>query len=377
MIEARTFCEAAKAAGFGFFSGVPCSYFKPLTNAVIDDSTLDYVGAANEGDALAIATGAALGGRPAVAMMQNSGLGNAVSPLTSLNAIFRIPVLLIVTLRGEPGGPADEPQHQLMGEITTKMLELMGVSWDWFPSTDEDVAPSLAKAKATMEQRGLPHALVMKKDTVASFSGRPAPAVAPAFAAPSGAFGGERPSRGEVLRALQGAVSPDDIVVATTGYTGRELYACADRPNQFYMVGSMGCASAFGLGLARARPDRRIIVVDGDGAMLMRLGAAATVGHERPQNLVHILLDNEVHDSTGAQATVSASADLSAVAAACGYPDVRRLPDAEALAAALRDRRPGLRFLHLKTKPGAPADLPRPKITPPEVAARLRNLLAS
>lgn len=109
----------------------------------------------------------------------------------------------------------------------------------------------------------------------------------------------------------------------------------------------------------------------------MRLGAAATVGHERPQNLVHILLDNEVHDSTGAQATVSASADLSAVAAACGYPDVRRLPDAEALAAALRDRRPGLRFLHLKTKPGAPADLPRPKITPPEVAARLRNLLAS
>src|SRR6476660_2321015 len=107
MIPAKAFVETAKMAGFSLYTGVPCSYVKPFINYVIDAPDLSYVGAANEGDAVAIAAGAHVGGRRAVVMMQNSGLGNAVSPLTSLNAIFKIPSLLIVTLRGEPGGPHD------------------------------------------------------------------------------------------------------------------------------------------------------------------------------------------------------------------------------------------------------------------------------
>ena len=98
MIEAKSFVETAKLAGFSLYTGVPCSYVKPFINYVIDAPDLSYIGAANEGDAVAIATGAELGGKRAIAMMQNSGLGNAVSPLTSLNAIFKIPTLLIVTL---------------------------------------------------------------------------------------------------------------------------------------------------------------------------------------------------------------------------------------------------------------------------------------
>ena len=94
------------------------------------------------------------------------------------------------------------------------------------------------------------------------------------------------------------------------------------------MVGSMGCASSFGLGIAIARPDRRVIVLDGDGAALMRLGAMATVGFTRPDNLVHVLLDNGIHESTGGQTTVSASIDFPSIASACGYPERRRRGDA-------------------------------------------------
>lgn len=380
MIEAKSFCETAKRAGFALYTGVPCSYVKPFINYVIDAPDLSYVGAANEGDAVAIATGAELGGKHAIVMMQNSGLGNAVSPLTSLNAIFKIPTLLIVTLRGEPGGPHDEPQHELMGAITTKMLETMNVAWEFFPTEESEVAGAIERAVAHMSKTELPFCFVMKKDSVAPYklTSKPAPRdlAIDASALPAPAPVTERPSRGDALRAIQ-RVTADDIVVATTGFTGRELYACDDRPNQLYMVGSMGCASAFGLGLAWARPDKRVVVLDGDGALLMRMGALATLGYERPKNLVHVLLDNEAHDSTGTQSTVTHSVDLAVAARACGYPTVDRVATADALADLLADRKEGLRFVHLKTKPGAPSDLPRPKITPREVQQRLKKHLGA
>ena len=387
MIDAKAFCDTARLAGFSLYTGVPCSYVKPFINFVIDAPDLTYIGATNEGDAVAIATGAELGGKRAIVMMQNSGLGNAVSPLTSLNAVFRIPVLLIVTLRGEPGGPHDEPQHELMGAITTQMLDTMSVAWAFFPQEASEIAPAIEKAVSHMTKTGLPFCLVMKKDSVAPHKLTTKPLVrqpdtttaAPTTASTTTATTdkAKRPSREEALRAVQRAALPQDIVIATTGFTGRELYACDDRHNQLYVVGSMGCASSLGLGLAWARPDRRIVVLDGDGAMLMRLGALATLAYEQPQNLVHVLLDNEAHESTGGQSTVSHSMNLAGVARSCGYTDVSSVDTAEALETALADRRPGLRFVSLKTRHGVPDDLPRPKVTPREVAGRIRKVLAS
>jgi phosphonopyruvate decarboxylase len=392
MIEAKAFCEAASAAGFSLYTGVPCSYVKPFINFVIDAPDLTYIGATNEGDAVAIATGAELGGKRAIVMMQNSGLGNAVSPLTSLNAVFRIPVLLIVTLRGEPGGPADEPQHELMGAITTKMLETMNVAWDYFPQEPAEIAPAIDKAVAHMSSTGMPFCLVMKKDSVGPHKLTTRPVVrqgastkatssasASAASSAAGTAGdakATRPSREDALRAIQRATSPSDILIATTGFTGRELYACEDRHNQLYVVGSMGCASSLGLGLAWARPDRRVVVIDGDGAMLMRLGALATLAYEQPKNLVHVLLDNEAHESTGGQSTVSHSMDLPGVARSCGYANVTTVDDAAGLERQLGDRDPGLRFVALKTRHGVPDGLPRPKVTPRDVAGRIRTVLA-
>src|SRR5262245_54747524 len=166
MIQTANFMRQARELGFSLFTGVPCSYLKPFINYTIDAPDLTYIGAVNEGDAVAIASGAQLAGRRGVVMFQNSGFGNAVNPLTSLNAIFRIPVLVIVTWRGEPGGAHDEPQHELMGRITPEMFETIRMPWSFFPRDEDEIAPALGQAVAEMDRTGLPFGLIMKKDSV-------------------------------------------------------------------------------------------------------------------------------------------------------------------------------------------------------------------
>ncbi len=174
MIEARDFVDAARRRGFEWYAGVPCSYLTPFINYVLQDRGLRYVSMANEGDAVALIAGVALAGRgPAadghsrgISMMQNSGLGNAVSPLTSLTWTFQLPQLLIVTWRGQPG-VHDEPQHALMGPITPKMLETMDIPWELFPSEREQIDAVLDRALSYMDDAARPYALLMQKGTVA------------------------------------------------------------------------------------------------------------------------------------------------------------------------------------------------------------------
>ncbi|HEY0962514.1 MAG TPA: phosphonopyruvate decarboxylase [Pseudomonadales bacterium] len=380
MIQAEDFITQATAAGFGLYTGVPCSYLQPFINYVIDAPNLRYVGAANEGDALAIASGAQIGGMRAVVMFQNSGLGNAVNPLTSLNAILRIPVLVIVTLRGEPGGPADEPQHELMGAITTSMLDLMQLPWEYFPTDAAQIASTLARATRHMDQARTPYVLVMKKGSVAAHALQaavPTPHPRGTLTDRRGASQAMLPWRSDVLEALRQRLRSTDVIVASTGFTGRELYALGDHANQIYMVGSMGCASSLGLGLAVAQPRRRIFVVDGDGALLMRLGALATIGNERPSNLVHVLLDNGQHESTGGQATVSHNTDFPAIALACGYPRAVAVDSvvsmAEWMDTSLDTGSAALTFVEVAIRAGCKSELPRPKIRPDAAIARFEQ----
>jgi phosphonopyruvate decarboxylase len=384
MIEARDFVEAARERGFEWYAGVPCSYLTPFINYVLQDESLRYVSMANEGDAVALIAGAALAGARGVCMMQNSGLGNAVSPLTSLTWTFRLPQLLIVTWRGQPGVP-DEPQHALMGPITPKVLETVEIPWELFPSSKQAIGPALERALAHMREAGRPYALLMQKGTVAPFAlkqdagmaGHPAPKVRPTGAAFSFRTKAERPSRHDALREVI-AHTPvsSTLVLATTGFCGRELYAIEDRPNQLYVVGSMGCVVPLALGVALARPDLRVVALDGDGAALMRMGAFATVGAYGPANLQHLLLDNGVHDSTGGQATVSRHVSFGDIAAACGYASAFETDDVTRigpwLAAPPID---GPRFARLLTRPGTPEELPRPSMSPVQIKTRLMQHL--
>ena len=187
----------------------------------------------------------------------------------------------------------------------------------------------------------------------------------------------KRPARIDLLRCVQALVPADAAVVATTGKTGRELFTLEDRPQQLYQVGSMGCASAMGLGIA-LNSTRSVLVLDGDGATLMKLGTMATIGAYAPANLIHVLLDNGMHDSTGGQATVSPNVDFAAVAQACGYPGAYRCDTeagfAQALGAALTEGpRPAL--IHAQIAPGSLAQLGRPTISPRDVARRFRAFI--
>jgi phosphonopyruvate decarboxylase len=390
MIQARDFVEAARARGFRWYAGVPCSFLTPFINYVLQDPFLHYVSMANEGDAVALIAGVALAGDASapygrgVAMMQNSGLGNAVSPLTSLTWTFRLPQLLIVTWRAQPG-IADEPQHALMGPITPAMLKTMEIPWELFPTESEQIGPALDRAIAHMDQNGRPYALIMQKGSVAAYPLKPdsgamgmrssaiKATVAASGTAASDTAASARPSRQEALRAVVAETPPDStILLASTGYCGRELYAIDDRPNHFYMVGSMGCVLPLALGLALTRPDLRVIALDGDGAALMRLSAFATVGAYGPPNLWHLLLDNGAHESTGGQATVSPRVALAEVAAACGYASSLETSRLAEISSWLAERPiDGARFARLFIRSGTPSDLPRPSVTPVEVKSRL------
>jgi phosphonopyruvate decarboxylase len=389
MLEAREFVEAARRRGFQWYAGVPCSYLTPFINYVLQDADLRYVSMANEGDAVALAAGITLAGDGhggagrGIAMMQNSGLGNAVSPLTSLTWTFALPQLLIITWRGQPGVP-DEPQHALMGPITPAMLDSMQVAWELFPTEAAQLAGVLDRALAHMNDTGRPYALLMQKGSVAPTelhaAAPPRVAQGPATEVSvqrTAATPTQRPTRQDVLRevvartALRGTV-----LLASTGFCGRELYAIADRANHLYMVGSMGCVTPLALGLALARPDLKVIALDGDGAALMRLGALATVGAMAPRNLWHLLLDNGVHESTGGQATVSASVAFAAVAAACGYHSCLDTDSVAQLAPWL-ERDGGPHFARLLTRTGTPSDLPRPKVTPVQVRERFMQHISA
>jgi phosphonopyruvate decarboxylase len=382
MIDAKEFVDRARARGFVLWAGVPCSYLTPLIDCTIGHPDVRWVASSNEGDAVATAAGAALAGQRAVAMMQNSGLGNAVNPLASLTHTLRIPVLLIVTLRGDPV-LRDEPQHELMGEITERMLDELRIPWEYSPTDAAQIEPMLARACAHMDAARRPYALVMRKGSVSPHADG-ALARSPARrSAPIGARRGstpptcERPSRAQALRRLIDATSDDgSVLIATTGYTGRELAAIADRPNQLYVVGSMGCASSLALGISLAREDVRVVVVDGDGAALMRMGNFATIGAYGGDRLVHVVLDNEVHESTGGQPTVSHAISFAGVAAACGYGlalegDEMSLLDELLLAEGVR----GPRFAALKIRAGTKTEPPRPKLSPEEVSARFSDHL--
>ena len=384
MIEATDFLDLCKKTRYTFYSGTPCSYLKPLINAAIDDRETDYYPAANEGDAVAMACGAYLAGRRAVVMFQNSGLGNAVNALTSLSYPFRFPFLTVVTHRGQPDGPADEPQHELMGAITENLLSSMRVKWEHLPDRREALAETFLRATTYMDRKKLPFVLIMRKGAIKPKELEKRQNEAPVgkrtihFSETIDCPYSRRPTRTEALKAIRRHRQSSDIFIATTGKTGRELYSMEDNPRNFYMVGSMGSASSFALGAALCKPDRRFVVLDGDAAALMRMGNLASIGSFRPDNLLHIILDNEANDSTGGQETASPTVSFAAVAMACGYRfgcATDKLEELEqALCRSSAERGPCL--IHFRIKKGSPSDLGRPRIKPYQVRERLVRILS-
>ncbi|MER6325409.1 MULTISPECIES: phosphonopyruvate decarboxylase [Streptomyces] len=347
MITAQEFCDLLADRGFTLASGVPCSHFGgPIAHLSTEPGR--YVPAPNEGSALAVAAGAALGGQRAYVMLQNSGLGNLINPLTSLVMTYQLPILTFTSLRGWPDPATDEPQHAVMGPATPGLLDSVDTPHHTLYAQDgvEEFTAVLEKAEKDLAEQRAPFVLVERG------------AIGKATAANSPHTEGLPAA--EAIRLVTSA-APQAAVVATTGFTGRDTFAVADTPSTFYMQGSMGHASSIGLGVALTQPERTVVVLDGDGALLMHLGALSMIGSEAPANLIHVVLDNRVHESTGGQATTSATTSFPGMAKAAGYAGAVVCDREEDVRAAMlrAQAAPGPHLICIKTLPRTGAIPPR------------------
>jgi phosphonopyruvate decarboxylase len=331
---------------------------------------------ANEGAAIGLAAGVYLAtNKPALVYMQNSGEGNAVNPLTSLAdpKVYGIPMLLIIGWRGEPG-VKDEPQHVKQGEITLDLLKTLGIPYEVLPQEFVDAEAAIKKAFEFMHSSKAPYALVIRKDTFEPYEAlknntTPSPYLL---------------TREEAIQIILKITSTinNPVFVSTTGMASRELYESRIKMGQkgdsdFLTVGSMGHASSIALGIALHAPDRTIFCIDGDGAMLMHMGALTTIAESGVTNLKHIVINNGAHDSVGGQPTCGFKVDFGKIAKACGYQKTWLATTEEELIKAGEEfiTTKDLGLLEIRVKKGARKDLGRPKSSPAENKIKLMKYL--
>ncbi len=351
MISPNEFVDALANKGFFRFTGVPCSFFQTAINYVIDDPKFSYTMVPNEGSALALAAGACLAGRPTVLLIQNSGLGNLVNPLTSLNMIYKLPVPLFIS--GRAYGVSDEPQHEIIGNTMGSLLDALGLPHADMPTQVVAFHQALDKAARHMKKKKTPFAFFVRKGTLDEYAPNPK------------ATGYYPLKRVDAIRLVMDELEDTACVIATTGKPSRELFAVRDRARNFYMQGSMGHAASIGLGIALSRPDQKVVVLDGDGAILMHLGILSSVGFYKPKNFFHVVLDNEAYETTGNQDTTSPSTDFCAAALACGYLGAETVSTETDLKKKLRRllASKGPSFLRIKISRLATDAIPIPRIS--------------
>jgi phosphonopyruvate decarboxylase len=350
------------AIGADFYTGVPDSQLKALCNYLMSKYGIDknhHIIAANEGNCTALAAGYHLAtGRIPVVYMQNSGEGNIINPLASLvnDKVYAIPVIFIIGWRGEPG-VHDEPQHIYQGIVTEKLMQDMDVKTCAVSkeSTLEELQEAMKKFK-TILSTGKQVAFIIRKGAL-SYEGK---------VAYENDFTMNREQAIHHIAAVTGA----DPVISTTGKISRELFETRTNAGQshasdFLTVGSMGHCSSIAMGIAINRPQAKVWCIDGDGAVLMHMGAMAVIGSNRPENLVHIVINNGAHETVGGMPTVAKNIELTVIAKACGYPNAVSVDnyddlDQELLAAKERNE---LSLIEVKCQVGAREDLGRPTTT--------------
>lgn len=348
--------------GSDFYTGVPDSQLKALCNYLMSKYGIDpkhHIIAANEGNSTALAVGYHLAtGKIPVVYMQNSGEGNIINPAASLlnDKVYAIPVVFIVGWRGEPG-IQDEPQHIYQGKVTIKLLEDMDIATFIInkETTDDEVAAVMEQFK-TVLAKGKDVAFIICKGALTDM--------------PKVEYRNNYTMiREEIIQHIVRA-SGEDPIVSTTGKASRELFETRVANSQSHMydfltVGSMGHSSSIALGIAINKPKQRIWCVDGDGAVLMHMGSMAVLGVNKPKNLIHVIINNEAHETVGGMPTVAGNIDLVAIAKACGYPNAVSADNLKALDRELENAkgRNELCMIEVKCSIGARENLGRPTTT--------------
>ena len=364
-MTASVFLDMCIGSGIDFFTGVPDSLLKGLCNELFSRYGTKgdtHVVAHNEGGAVALCAGHYLAsGKPGLCYMQNSGLGNTVNPLASLMDpdVYAIPCLLVIGWRGEPG-VKDEPQHVKQGKVNLGQLELMGIPYLILSEdTQEDEFRTAFSSLTAEMMQGRTVAVVARKGAFRSDS--------------SPSYGNDyRMSRESAAGVILSSAGPEDVFVSTTGKLSREIFELResrgeDHSRDFLTVGSMGHASMIAFRIAVEKPGRRVWCLDGDGASLMHLGAMPVIGQRKPSNLIHVVINNQEHETVGGMPVCSGDMDITSLASASGYPAVFSADSEETLSEVLRKAvsvKNGPVLIEVRCACGARSDLGRPTTTP-------------
>ncbi len=348
-----------KTIGADFFTGVPDSQLKPLCSYLLNKYGIDanhHIIAANEGNCVALAAGYHLAtGRIPVVYLQNSGEGNIINPVASLlnEKVYAIPTIFIVGWRGEPG-IHDEPQHIYQGEITLKLLEDMDIAAFVIDkdTTDVEISDIMEKYNVLLS-KGKSVAFVVRKNALS-------------YDEKTIYRNNNTLIREEIITHIVNC-SMTDPIISTTGKTSRELFEVREQSGQehkydFLTVGSMGHTSSIALGVAINTPNQKVWCIDGDGSAIMHMGAMAVIGSTAPKNLVHIVINNEAHESVGGMPTVATKIDLCKIAEACGYVNVLFADNMDDLDKVLNMAKHSdvLTFIEIKSAIGSRENLGRP-----------------
>lgn len=363
-MNAESFVKNLNKLGIETITGIPDSTLKQFCDYIGTNGEKyfkNHIVPENEGSAVGIAIGEYLAtGKPACVYLQNSGLGNIVNPITSLAHpdVYGIPMLLLIGWRGEPG-IKDEPQHKFMGKITTGLLELLEIDHSYIDNKTsqkelDDIFEKAQKSFLYNKQ----YAIIIKqgtfeKKTLCVYENR------------------QHLVRENVIQEIVKWMQTNDLVISTTGKISRELYEQMDvihgnHRQSFLTVGGMGYAKMIAYGIAQIQKGQRIICLDGDGAVLMHMGGMAIIGQHPVDNLIHICLDNEAHESVGGMPTGAAGIDYCKIAKDSGYSCVYKVDTKMELATVLKKikEKNELTFIQIKVSIGSRSDLGRPKESP-------------
>ena len=354
---AALFVEALISNGVRVAAGVPDSLLGALSAELDSNKNIEHIKAPNEGLALSAALGYQIASnQKSVVYLQNSGLGNLVNPYLSLfhSEVYNVPAFLVIGWRGQfPDG--DEPQHRVQGGKTEAMLDLLNVNVVYLRN-ESDIETSIDGAMSVLRQ-GDSVAILVSKGAL----GPP----------PSMVASGSKPERKEWVKCIKDSIDANTFIISTTGKTSRELYelqSVDERKRTFYCIGGMGHASSIAAGMAKAKPHSKFVCIDGDGAFQMHAGSVALIGSVQPPNLLHVMINNGVHESVGGQKITSETYDYVGIARSTGYTNVHsvsRVEELSSLIPRLFDVT-GPHFIRCETSSAAPGEIGRPSGSPRE-----------
>ncbi len=349
-----------------FFTGVPDSLLKYLCLCIDNNTEIrdKHIIAANEGSAIALASGYYIGSNKIpLVYMQNSGLGNAINPLLSLTdpEVYSIPMIILIGWRGEPG-VKDEPQHIKQGRVQLNLLESMELPYSVISSKNDNYKDIIDEGLKHIKDNLSPYVFVIKKNTFSKFENNNKENINEKLIL----------KRETVLQKIIENISDNSIIISTTGKTSREIFEIREQNNQshendFLTIGSMGHCSSLALGIAKANPDINIYCIDGDGSMIMHMGSLSMVGQQMPKNFKHILINNFVHESVGGQNTASNIINFDLLSKSMNYKNYSFANNESTLIQMLNDFNQysvGPSFFEIQVQPGSRSDLGRPTTTP-------------